>query len=383
MFKVSSLSSSPNDVPYSASTVVQTLPLQKFLNLIDKEEIKKYISIDFHSDKQIEKAIVLAKQTYEGSVREAKSPQYGLVFPMYPELLGYIMQRGNKGSVLEIAGADGLNSLLLAFSGINKVYYNDIDEKEVALCKTAIQNFLPQEVASKVEILPGDCFKVLKEPLKNKIDVILCRNLLHFFKASQVKEFFSLTKMLLKSGGEAIFTVNCADSYKDISEILQKNPRAHTFTSIECMVREYKTDGSFGKCITIYQKFIEGKEDDSDFLYHTLLKKTEWTGNTWKTNQKDCELLEQKTGETAHAILANISNHFNEIKQMKSADVIVMYNKVSIYTQETLSILLQDHGFEILSIFKVSEIGHIVLNEHFANEKSTSGMQVGAIVRGR
>ncbi len=156
--------------------------IEKFIDLRVSTSIQKCLSTSFKEASFVSKAVELARQFYEAKPMGIKIHKYGAAFPITPELLYYAMFLAKNETVLEIAGASGENSALLAFSGAKRVYMNDIVPDEVESFEN-LCNQLPSQVQKKIEPVLGNCFELLqlKPELKGTVGLLLCNNLLHFF----------------------------------------------------------------------------------------------------------------------------------------------------------------------------------------------------------
>jgi len=157
-----------------------TQPFRFFTNLTDQNCLRVYLGTE--NERALSKAAEIAARIYEtrGPISQIK---YGKRFPMDCEVLALAMQFAKEAKVaLEMGGADGENAILLAFTSILLVYMNEI-------CPEEMENFhelqasLPDDIKKKLISIMGSCFDLLRSnsELANKVGLILCRNLIHFF----------------------------------------------------------------------------------------------------------------------------------------------------------------------------------------------------------
>lgn len=218
--------------------------LPAFVDLSKPEVLKQYLHPDFQQDPYLSSAHEFVINSYERprrSVQQSKekgkasSGTGGRVFPMDPEVMAYLMPKVQGKSVLEIAGADGIMSVLFAFAGA-KVYLNDIEPLELEWHKT-IKKMVPQKVSERLETIKGDCFNILvnHSHLANTIDLIVCRNLIHFLTDQQQTAFFKLVKNLLKPSGEIYLTSNSIyNCSKKLIPYLLENQEHATYCNLSC-----------------------------------------------------------------------------------------------------------------------------------------------------
>jgi len=150
-----------------SSSLQHIEPLPNYVNLSDPVVLRPYLKENI-SDRVVTFATNLIKTS---SIRPIDNRDYGMAFPINHEVLAYTMPRVKDEVVLEIGGASGENSILLACAGARKVYMNDILPSEVQKFN-ALRGTLPLEVQDRLVPAPGDCFDLLK----NKPDASkLCR----------------------------------------------------------------------------------------------------------------------------------------------------------------------------------------------------------------
>lgn len=112
---------------YSRRLIKLTQPkLEKFVDMTNLISLGKCMGSNTASAHLIAAQKIAAK-IYECMPRGIESSQYGSAYNMNPELLSYAMFLAKNEVVLEIAGANGENAALLAFSDAKHVYMNDIE----------------------------------------------------------------------------------------------------------------------------------------------------------------------------------------------------------------------------------------------------------------
>lgn len=351
-------------------------PLPAFTNLTDPQVLKTYLGDNFQSQLHLSLAAQIAKRVYEAKIRDIGKigEKYGFGFPMDPEVLAYAMRLAKDETVLEIAGASGENAILLAFAGARRVYMNDIEPLEIERFE-ALKECLPRDVRARLETVPGDCFEVLKKPeLSNKVGLVVCRNLIHFFNNEQQAAFFKLLKTVLKPGGRAIFTVNSQYNGLLSKEMSNQNPDATSFKSIQCLVHDYER-GS--RPVAILCQDLSPCPDDLVSLAYTsfyIYERNAKTDFKWTVNRDKYQTLDAP-------VRAKVKEVFEANKEMikpiRDGSVRILINMLRQYSTNNLSGLLKRNGFEVESTFVVAKDGHRVTDaDLFKN-----GQQVGVIVR--
>src|SRR5689334_15455867 len=122
--------------------------------------------------------------------------------------MNFVKVKQNEMHVCEIGCSTGDNGQLLALAGAKQVTFNDIGSLALAELRKSLLA-LPKELRARCQVIQADCLELLQQnpKLRNDVDLILCRNLMHFFCDEKLSRFFLLNKELLKTGGKAIISV--------------------------------------------------------------------------------------------------------------------------------------------------------------------------------
>src|SRR5271154_3917383 len=129
----------------------------------------------------------------------------------------------------------------MAFAGAEQVYYNDITDTEVSTFKS-LKKTLPEEIKDKLKVIDGCCFDILeKHPaMRQTINLVICRNLIHFFNPEQTEKLLTLIRNTLLPGGKAIITANSKNVIINaFDEHHEENPTDTCFSTIQCIVYDY------------------------------------------------------------------------------------------------------------------------------------------------
>jgi len=356
--------------------IVKHIP--SYVNFNETESLKKYLGSSFNDKIHLSKAVEIVNRIYEAKKRGIEDTKYGVAFPMDPEIMAYAMQLSQNEIVMEIAGASGENGILLAFSGAKKVYVNDIQPLEMKKFRE-LRNNLPTDIQEKLEGLESSCMDILKvkPELINKVGVVLCRNLIHFFSNEEQTKFLNDLKKILKPGGRAIFAVNSIYSVGN-QEVFDKQPNSTCFDAVQCFVTDFNRSSM--PIATIFFKLmpINGNvtnETLANFKKIYLVERNSKTNFKWKANNDQFSLLDKNLQKEINQAY---QNHQKMISPITHGHVRVQTNTYRIYNKTNLSSLFKIHGFEVESTFVVSNNGHLVLDK--ANLFNL-GQQIGVVVK--
>ena len=192
-------------------------------------------------DKVMQLVIGQLATVYETKPRFIESKvegrQHGFAYPVQPESLAHLMRTCKDKNVLELGGARGENGIFIGLAGARHVWINDINGAEVQEAAPTI-NRLSVALQAKFSLMPGDCFTVFSDAqFDGLFDVILARNLFHFFAGKNRIKFIALVERLLKPGGRLILDVNSARQ-SGFKEALEADPEAYVFARRIPMCRQ-------------------------------------------------------------------------------------------------------------------------------------------------
>lgn len=358
------------------------LNMSRFINLSDPNKFKEYLAPKLMD--HLSAGLMTARRIYEVNKSSVSQTKYGSAFPMNPELLAYAMRLAKGETVLEIAGAAGGNSAVLAFSEAERVYVNDILPQEIQELEAYRKN-LPPEVAKKLESIQGDCFNLLKlkPELANKVGLVLCRNLFHFFTDKQQTEFFALLKQILKPGGRAIFTVN---SVYSPDRACEKHGDATSFATTEFII--YQGTKGF-KCFRRDVSPCSGDKVSTDYDVHVLYQKKK--GEPWKQNEAGLYKLDKEVREQ---ICAEFSTNYENDPMcnmiIPEGSVRALLNWKRMYSPKTIKEDFTRSGFQVEATVVLADNSHLVhaddpyslCNPNASREEGRKQPQlVGVIVR--
>lgn len=334
-------------------------PFPKFVNFTQAEILKPYLQGKCQNRFSLSLVLGLVKLSYEVPARaiEGNKP-YGCVFPMYPEVLAYAFQLNKKDVVLEVGGAHGIQALPFAFTHTKKVIVNDIDD-ELLDTYEKFKKLLPVHVSNKLESIRGSCFELLnvRPDLKNAVDLIFCRNLIHYFSDQELATFFTLLSKMLKVGGSAILTACSKYSFKSKEHIFNSNPDTTCYTVIHVVIHDYVN--SYTKKIAIGSENHLFCMKESEFVLYN--KKT---GSGWAVNKTEYNLLVPKIKSLIKGVC---DSNKNLLKSMDKGTVKVILCMRRLFDEITLSQLAHGHGFEVDCAFLIQENGHLMDKELYDN----------------
>lgn len=355
--------------------------LPRVIDLTDVLVLKRYLAPETDSG-HLSCAAKIARTVYESTQRKISQNKYGTSFPMNPEILAYALQLAKHETVLEIAGATGENSAVLAFSEAERVYLNDISQKEITEFEE-IRRSLPKDVRQKLESIPGDCFDLLKvkPELTKKVGLILCRNLIHFFNNEQQAKFFALLKAIMKPGARAIFTLNSTYFDPENRKVFEAHPDASSFSYVLGLICDYRRGTT--PIARFYCETSPCSDDQvsTDFVSRYLYTREE--GSAWKVDNNEFNKLGK---ELKPKIQEAFAPYKVELKRVPAGSVKVLMTSVRTYNTRTITALFKSHGFQVEQTFVTSFNGHLVHDEDLFNlPGSTPHPQkpqlVGVIVR--
>jgi hypothetical protein len=342
--------------PFHAEFIASN-PFPRFVNLTDPSVLKSYLGERFKKDSSLLHASRLTALSYENVDRPiGKNREYGIVYPPYPEILAYAMQLPNMDTVLEIGGADGFHAMLLAFTHARKVILNDIEPLEISRFES-LKAQLPTDVKRKLESIEGSCLDLLKirPALAQQVDLVLCRNLIHFFSGKQLVEFFHLLKKVLKPGACAILTTMSIYSFQHKRDFFASHRHSACFTFIHCYVVDCGKEKKIGT--QICEEVMACPEDvfplpDEEFdLYQKQ------AGSSWQVDNGKFKTLNP---EIRAKIREACSIYKKTIESIRTGHVKVWIANRRVYHEFALSELVSNYGFEVDSTFVVRDDGHLV-----------------------
>lgn len=342
-------------------------PLLARISLTDPKVLESYLDRKFKKFQGV--ALAIARSIYKTAPRIIRGTNCGRAFSMDPEILAYSMQIAKGKTVLEIAGAGGENAALLAFSGAEKVYMNEFSAREMeSFC--SLRKELPQEVQERLEPIQGSCFDILdKNPrLQQKVGLVLCRNLIHFFNDQEQAEFFQKVKGFLRPDGRAIFTVNPKDLN---TPVFKENSDCTSFYQTLCLITDRNVSASPQSCIYQALTPCSGELVSSKFDEKRIYNRDK--GKPWVV---DNMAFNRISSEHRTKIRTAMQENKGEVQKIKNGSVRVLTTCIRLYSKENLAELFKKHGFEVEFTFAVGQDGHLIHEEGLLEEER----QVGVIV---
>lgn len=338
--------------------------MPKRLDLTKTEQIKPFVI------EELSTAVQVASRVYEMRARDTDDNRFGKVFPIYAEIFGYAALKAQGEVVMELGGASGENAILLAFAGATKVYINDINISEQEKFKN-LKRALPKRIQEKLELVPGDCLEVLekRKARNDRIGLILCRNVIHFFNDSQQKSFFSSLRSTMKIGGHAILTVNHYGFDWPLNEVNDKG--ITVFRRVRVLFYDYAIKDM--PILILMDRVLPHSGEifpltmESGYLY-----KRENSGQKWQHTPKVFDDLKLPNSISAD-IKKEVNTNWKMISAAENGSVRIGITHTRAYTKENLSKLVQHYGFAVEATFFIDTTGHL------CPEKQTS-TQIGICV---
>lgn len=365
-------------IPDERALISSYLNLPHHVDFTDAETLKIYFGKNTQEKEHLDTAIAVARRIYETPHKPiGKEAKYGSIFAMNPEVLARAMELAKEEIVLEIAGASGENGILLAFSEAKRVFVNDIDSAEMETFKR-LRAELPGNVRSKLEAIPGSCFEILskKPELAQKVGLIFCRNLIHFFNTKQLEEFFQLVHKLLKPGGHAIFMANSVYTFGACENLFKDHLNSRSFEVTMCYVADFELGGG----LPLAQLYYDVSPCSDDLVTHEIstvyiYERNQHTGGRWQANQEQFQKLSPPLRKVLKEVIKKAKSIISPIKL---GSVRIVFNKTGFYSARTMSALFKQHGFDVEQTFVANAKGHLVLQSDFYRHSS---QQMGVIVR--
>ncbi|MBI2743577.1 MAG: class I SAM-dependent methyltransferase [Chlamydiales bacterium] len=330
------------------------LNMPRAINFKDRVVLKEYFAPQFRAPDHLTKAGALAAGFYQTPKRLIAQPKYGSAFPMHPEILAYAMELARGETVLEIAGAAGENSAILAFSEAVRVYLNDICPEEIAEFEK-IRKFLPLKAGKKLESIGGSCFDLLKlkPALANKVGLLLCRNVIHFFNGKLREEFFALLKKVLRPGARAIFTANAVYHDAQMREQLKRAPDVTSF----CFEQGVITDRNHTTLELFYYGIESCSEDLVSHNFEGQVLYSRELGSKW---QVDNEAFNKLDKALRPKIIKAFGEYRKALNEVPEGYVKAVRSWHALFSTRTLPELFRRHGFHVEFTFVTSQKGHLI-----------------------
>ncbi|MEM7175146.1 MAG: class I SAM-dependent methyltransferase [Chlamydiota bacterium] len=348
--------------------------LEKFVNLAKIETLRSWIDPKL-SYKAKNQALNVAQTCYETTTRAIKNLRYGKRFPISPELVNYAAFASKGEIVLEIGGADGAQSALLAFSEANKIYMNDLCKEEVELFKQTVKK-LPPDIKKKIKSITGSCFDILKmQPnLKGKVGLLLCDNLIHFFNQEKEQQFLQLMKNLLKSGGIAILTANSPYASPENKKEFEQNPDQTSWKSIYCFVQDYTI--GYEPVEVLSHDIVPANNISNDYQQYYPWEKNNATNGKWVENTSAYQALPHSIAHKLKNITASkINSMKKESYKISQGSLRILVSELRSFGLNAFVKMFKKAGFKIKHRQVICVNGHLFTgNDPYAQEANRVGI---------
>ena len=266
-----------------------------------------------------------------------------------------------------MGGASGENAILLGYTDVDKVYNIDINADEILTGENLKYRYVPSDVSKKLEFITGNCFDILKiRPLlAQKVDLIFCRNLIHFFKLERQIAFLELVKSILKPGGRMICSANALYPLVKSRKFFEENPDT-TCLSVIQLYAASSTDPRIG--LNLYTKI--SKHPKHAFISGAL----QLTVKNSKTGAEiDVDNEEFNTMDLAvkKEILKAIACNVDKIRAIEQGYLKVLCYVTQGYDEESISRLFSSQGLEVEATCIVGTDGHQIKGDPFKIGRQT------------
>jgi SAM-dependent methyltransferase len=345
---------------------------QKFVKLNEGATLKKYIDPQW----QIDHPLQITTSMY-GTTRRILNATYGHFFPIDNEVQAYVLGRirAQPGMhVCEIACASGEIGILYAYAGAH-VTFNDIEPREIAVLKKNLKS-LPKPIQKKCTVIEGTCLDLLtkKPDLKEKMDIVVCRNLLHFLRLPEQIKLLGIVKSMLKTGGQAIFTANSIYPNGDLPED-EGAPSAIHMRS--CFLESELFQGN---AVALYRSMSYCQDEEIsplNYHQHYLYLKNQSTEGKWipcKEKIKHTDVPKTFLNQVKATMQNPVVRAY--LRTIPSGTIKATSAYVRLYNVNNLARLFTENGFSVTCTFIVNGLGHLVLDY---SKRFKQGNQVGII----
>lgn len=286
----------------------------------------------------------------------------GFVYPLYPEMLRQIARLIPKdGKVLEVGAGDGSTSLMLSTMSSATVHVNELSPAETEAFQKKV-SVLPEKVAGRIIVHPGDLFNLVGEVESGSLDVMVARNVLHMLPFENHYNFFDLANIFIKPGGTLVLSVNHRDALGEAGEkIAAEDPTTKAFrrymfagdkygTAKAMLGDVYLPDDSSGKEIRPGEYKIHHIKRQTGQLLRFGGSEAFWMeGALEEMSEEDLSKFPKAAVDKAKALK---QRHFPDY------DIRMIESCAVMFTEENLRALLHEHGFSLTFVSKVNGLGH-------------------------
>jgi len=286
------------------------------------------------------------KGVYESQPRQIiNTHKYGMSFPINPEIMHGLMKEAPEKKILEIAGASGENSLLLAAAGAGHVYFNDITNEEVSSFENKKLSF-SKEVQSKITSFCCDLFQLKNKIPEKTLDIILARNIFHFMKKSQYSDFFDVVSTLLKPNGKLVMNVN-----GPIDDLCYSSPDVTSFVSESIILDSIIKHNLKEQSHPIYRVLCTSTEDKDPTSYD----------NFFITKYMDKTINQEALKGASEYIQGQIKDIVPDLNNFQKLRVLRNYN--NFFLPKNITKIVAEYEFESVSTCLIDEKGHSITQE--------------------
>lgn len=361
-------------IPCIGSSAVKEVPEEKpEIKRVTKDDLLALISENTQDEKVLEFSRKLLNGFYETAPRFIKSVEkeevslgsltlvtakdktskYGRAFPINPEILADLMKQCKGKTVLEIAAANGENSLLLGLAGAEKVYVNDIEPCELDIFARHLQA-LPEDMQTTFQMVLGDCFTVFeKEEYSEKFDLIYTRNFFHLFAGEKRDQLITLAHRLLKPGGRLVISVNSAQYALNDIQILKEHPEAYAFKRQQVLLR------TPGRNVPV--NGLGSLEVETDLSIVNPLEYRFIPVITFPPNEITYHDITKEFPQAWQNTIKTMANGLTRTRETRKQGVHIDCHRTHIicYTRHTLEKAFEGDSFNLVEFISTGEKGHI------------------------
>ncbi|MCE3230856.1 MAG: hypothetical protein K0R52_784 [Alphaproteobacteria bacterium] len=305
--------------------------------------------------KEINLALKVLEASYEAEPRGISGSQYGLSFPITPEILAQLMEQCQGKVVAGLGAADGINEILLGLAGAKRVYVNDIVEAEINRFMGYLNSAQLQETLDKFVPIQGDALKIGSYIPSGTVDILYARNLLHLLPVNKHERFFEIAKQLLTPDGLLVLSV-----HHRASGLFSGDPDIFCFNKETVVLDVFNSAPQ-----TLNTHLCPSPQQNGDPLAYTSTDIAEFGSGDGYPN--GCKLykgaLNAVNKELVPVLLRYIKDNratWSALSQLQpgSFKIRVVKNFHIAYTADRITALLEDYGFEPVEMSFINSKGH-------------------------
>lgn len=345
------------------------------VDLSDRATLKRLVSKDLQNDREgIRKLHALVTQN---NIVEPALSNMGFIFPINDEILEFAMRfLSHGGTAVEQGGGSSRNALIMACSGADKVYANDLEKKEMGRYLSMLTK-LPKPMQKKIRFILGNFLEMLKTvpDLRKNVRLVLNRNVYHFLNDKDLAAAVQQLHEILEPGGIAIITANSIYALPEQKDKFAQNPDHTSFASWTVNMADYSTSSEPLR-LAVQCEPCKGSQVATNPARFTL---SETHGFRWASNQA----IPPEAFPMMKTPFPNIEELIDQAQKTyahsRRGEIFFNQTIMRFFTEENLASIFTKSGFQLLTSFKIGADHHLFVE----TESDPYGKvgQVGVIVQ--